>query len=198
MNPEPNPMQWEAVRRADRHVLVAAGAGTGKTTTVVGRILWLLGAEIRGERREPPIGLRDIGAITYTNAAAADLKRKLRSALREAGLARIPLPQLRQQVPERWRRDWPLPAWSAAYGAGLGAGFLTFQPVATFWVACGAALALGRPLLAACCFALYGAGRALMAVGPRRREPDGAAAVERLVARTALVSRANAAPPSAR
>ena len=89
MTPEPNPMQWEAVRRADRHMLVAAGAGTGKTTTVVGRILWLLGAEIRGERRAPPIGLRDIGAITYTNAAAADLKRKLRAALRESGLRSV-------------------------------------------------------------------------------------------------------------
>jgi hypothetical protein len=117
----------------------------------------------------------------------------LLAALRETGVPRIPLPQARRQVPERWRRDWPLPAWSAAYGAGLGAGFLTFQPVATFWVACGAALALGRPLLGACCFALYGAGRALMAVWPGRGEPDGAVAVERLVARTTLVSRVNAA-----
>ncbi|MGE5090873.1 MAG: UvrD-helicase domain-containing protein [Bacillota bacterium] len=89
MIPEPNPMQWEAIRRADRHTLVAAGAGTGKTTTVVGRILWLLGAGIRGERRETAIGLRDIGAITYTNAAAADLKRKLRTALRESGLQSV-------------------------------------------------------------------------------------------------------------
>jgi ATP-dependent helicase/nuclease subunit A len=89
MTPGPNAMQWEAIRRSDRHVLVAAGAGTGKTTTVVGRILCLLGAEIHGERREPPIGLREIGAITYTNAAAADLKRKLRAALRESGLRSV-------------------------------------------------------------------------------------------------------------
>ena len=89
MNPGPNAMQWEAIRRADRHVLVAAGAGTGKTTTVVGRILCLLGAEVHGERRETPIGLREVGAITYTNAAAADLKRKLRAALRESGLRSV-------------------------------------------------------------------------------------------------------------
>jgi hypothetical protein len=115
------------------------------------------------------------------------------AALRELGLLRLPVPQARRQVPERWRSELPLPFWSAGYGAGLGVGFLTFQPVATFWVACGAALALGRPLLAAACFALYGAGRAFMAVWPRRREPDGTAAVERLVGQRALVSRANAA-----
>ena len=115
------------------------------------------------------------------------------AAVRELGLLRLPLPQSRHQVPERWRRELPLPLWSAGYGAGLGAGFLTFQPVATFWVACAAALALGRPVFAACCFALYGAGRAFMAVWPGRREPDGAAAVERLAGQTPFVARANAA-----
>ena len=114
------------------------------------------------------------------------------AALREAGILRLPIPQSRRQVPERWQYDLPLPLWSAGYGAGLGLGFLTFQPVATFWVACAAALALGRPLAAAGCFALYGAGRAFMATWPRRREPNGPAAVEKLVGRAPLVSRANA------
>ena len=84
--------QWDAVTAVDRHVLVSAGAGTGKTRTVVGRILYLLGVEI-----EPPEGapearvgsarcsLRDIAAITFTNAAAADLKKKLRDALLASG-----------------------------------------------------------------------------------------------------------------
>ncbi len=77
--------QWKAVRAADRHVLVAAGAGTGKTRTVVGRMLYLLGVELRGERIAEPLGLDSISAITFTNAAAADLKTKIRLALREAG-----------------------------------------------------------------------------------------------------------------
>jgi len=115
------------------------------------------------------------------------------AALREAGVLSVPVPQSRRQVPQRWQREHPLPLWSAGYGAGLGIGFLTFQPVATFWVACAAALALGRPLLAAACFSLYGAGRALMVTWPRRRQPSGPAAVERLVGRAALVPRANAA-----
>jgi ATP-dependent exoDNAse (exonuclease V) beta subunit len=82
----PTPSQWEAIRTVDRHVLVAAGAGTGKTTTVVGRILYLLGVEIEGARCPVRLTLRDIGAITYTNAAAADLKKKLRQELRDIGL----------------------------------------------------------------------------------------------------------------
>ena len=82
---------------------------------------------------------------------------------------RFPLPQARRQVPERWRFELPLPVWATGYGAGLGAGFFTFQPVSTFWVACAGALALARPLPAALCFSLYGAGRAAMVVWPRRR-----------------------------
>src|SRR5215211_2846056 len=53
------------------------------------------------------------------------------AATREAGLVRLPLPQMRHQVPEHWHHDLPLPVWSAGYGAGLGVGFATFQPVAT-------------------------------------------------------------------
>ena len=112
--------------------------------------------------------------------------------LRETAILPLPIPQSRRQVPERWQYELPLPLWSTGYGAGLGVGFLTFQPVATFWVACAAALALGRPLAAAGCFALYGAGRAFMATWPRRREPNGPAAVEKLVGRAPVVSRANA------
>ncbi len=74
--------QWDAVRSVDRHVLVAAGAGTGKTNTVVGRILYLLGVPINGQSVTKPLALRDLAAITFTNAAAADLKRKIREALR--------------------------------------------------------------------------------------------------------------------
>jgi hypothetical protein len=115
------------------------------------------------------------------------------AAAREAGILRLPLPQSRRQVPERWRAELPLPAWSVGYGAGLGAGFLTFQPVATFWVACTAALALGRPLAASLCFTAYGAGRALMALWPRRGQVDPTAAVEALARRRQVVVRANVA-----
>lgn len=82
--------QWAAVIECDRHLLVAAGAGTGKTHTVVGKLLWLLGVPLAGPGGQPcahhsPIRLRDLAAITFTNQAAADLKRKLRQRLREHG-----------------------------------------------------------------------------------------------------------------
>lgn len=80
--------QWDAVVAVDRHILVSAGAGTGKTRTVVGRILFLLGVDLEPPEGAPEktvgrmqCGIKDIGAITFTNAAAADLKRKLRRAL---------------------------------------------------------------------------------------------------------------------
>jgi hypothetical protein len=114
-------------------------------------------------------------------------------AAREGGLARVPLPQSRRQVPEPWRFRLPLPAWAAGYGAGLGVGFLTYQPVATFWVACGAAVALGRPVAGAVCFAAYGAGRSLLLLLPLRRGSDATAIVEALAGRRRGVLRVNAA-----
>ena len=105
------------------------------------------------------------------------------AAAREAGLIRFAIPQARRQVPERWRFELPLPVWASGYGAGLGAGFFTYQPISTFWVACAGALALAEPVPAALCVSLYGAGRALMVVWPRRRADDPTAAVERLTSR---------------
>src|SRR5690348_10285596 len=64
------------------------------------------------------------------------------ATLRETGLLRAGVPQRRRQVPERWRSELPLPAWSFGYGAGLGAGVLTHQPVATLWAALAGAAAL--------------------------------------------------------
>jgi ATP-dependent helicase/nuclease subunit A len=82
---DPTASQWQAVRACDEHTLVEAGAGTGKTFTVVRRILYLLGVPTLGERYAAPVSLSDIVAITFTRQAAADLKRDLRSALREVG-----------------------------------------------------------------------------------------------------------------
>ena len=80
--------QWEAVRETSRHLLVTAGAGSGKTHTVVAGILYLLGETIRKQHVAAPLELSDIAAITYTTKAAADLKGDLRTALRECGRRR--------------------------------------------------------------------------------------------------------------
>ncbi|MHB1327498.1 MAG: UvrD-helicase domain-containing protein [Gemmatimonadales bacterium] len=82
-----NAAQRAAAHDAEHHVLVDAGAGTGKTQCVIGRLLYVMGEDIAGQRIDDSgrLDLRDVAAITFTNVAAADLQRKLRNALRHAG-----------------------------------------------------------------------------------------------------------------
>jgi hypothetical protein len=61
-------------------------------------------------------------------------------AFAEARNARI-APQIRRQVPERWRRTLPLPVAAALYGLVLGLGFTTFVLTFAFWAV--AALTFG-------------------------------------------------------
>ena len=59
----------------DRNVVVIAGAGTGKTTILVNRVLNLL-------MREPnPLAITEIMALTFTNKAATEMKQRLRAQL---------------------------------------------------------------------------------------------------------------------
>ena len=59
----------------DRNVVVIAGAGTGKTTILVNRVLNLL-------LREPsPLAITEIVALTFTNKAATEMKQRLRAQL---------------------------------------------------------------------------------------------------------------------
>ena len=98
-------MKWTneqaAAILATTHTLLVANAGTGKTTTVVGKILWLLGEDI-GVREDgvaiprcpDPCTLPEIAAITFTEKAAYDLKRKLRGELAKSPRAGDLLPQI--------------------------------------------------------------------------------------------------------
>jgi hypothetical protein len=161
-------------RNRYRFALAAFTLAALAAAALVGALLGLLG------------GLVDARPVIVGAAVLA-----IFAALQELGLIRFPLPQVRLQVPQRWHAELPLPLWSAGYGAGLGLGLFTYQPVATFWIACAAAVALGRPIAGAACFSLYGLGRAAMVIVPRR-EPDPAAAVERLAGRRVALRRANA------
>ncbi len=59
----------------DRNVVVVAGAGTGKTTLLVNRLVNLL-------MKEPdPVPITHIVALTFTNKAATEMKVKLRACL---------------------------------------------------------------------------------------------------------------------
>jgi MFS family permease len=114
-------------------------------------------------------------------------------AARDLGIIRMKLPQRRGQVPEPWRREWPLVAWAPAYGIMLGLGVLTFQVVSTFWVVAGAAIAIGNPATAAACFALFGFGRVLMVIIPPPFAPSYAASVANIAPAVSAVRRVNGA-----
>ncbi len=68
-----NEEQLEAVRSLNPRIAVIAGPGTGKTKTLVSRILYLL-----KERRVRP---SEITAVTFTNQAAKELKKRLEEQL---------------------------------------------------------------------------------------------------------------------
>ena len=65
-----------AVTASGINVVVTAGAGTGKTSLLIDRILHLL------TRRDQPLSLTQIVAVTFTNKAASELKLRVRQRLR--------------------------------------------------------------------------------------------------------------------
>ncbi|MCK4177008.1 UvrD-helicase domain-containing protein [Aciditerrimonas ferrireducens] len=77
----------------DRSVVVSAGAGSGKTTALVGRIVGaLLSGRVTPDR---------LVAVTFTEAAAGELRRRLRRVLRMVADGQDPrsLPGLPADVP---------------------------------------------------------------------------------------------------
>ena len=90
--------QLEAITSRD-DTLLAASAGTGKTRTVIGKILWTLGLPIPKTRNgipvppcPDPLRLDQIAAITFTRKAANELKEDLRKEIEK----------LDQPEPLRW------------------------------------------------------------------------------------------------
>jgi ATP-dependent helicase/nuclease subunit A len=70
------PAQQEAIA-ARGNVLVVAGAGTGKTSTLVERCLSCLLDE------KPPASLDEILMVTFTEAAAAEMRQRIRTRMEE-------------------------------------------------------------------------------------------------------------------
>ena len=69
----PNPEQEEAIRAQADTVAVVAGPGTGKTGTLVNRIVWLI--------EEAHVSPKEITAVTFTRQAAAEMTERLNKRL---------------------------------------------------------------------------------------------------------------------
>ena len=70
-------------------------------------------------------------------------------------------PQVRFQVPERWRRTMPLPRALFLYGLLLGTGLTTYVPAAAAWALPALSLALGSLPASLAIAAGFAAGRAV-------------------------------------
>ena len=73
----PSPEQWEAIRAPLRPAVVIAGAGSGKTTLMAARVVYLV---LTGQVRPD-----EVLGLTFTTKAATELRQRIRTALQDAG-----------------------------------------------------------------------------------------------------------------
>ena len=97
-------------------------------------------------------------------------------------------PQIRRQLPERWRWTMPLPLAASLYGILLGLGFTTFVLSFGVWALAGISLALGDPATGLVIGAAFGIGRAIpvLVVAPVVDRPFGIRCVELMAERPVL------------
>lgn len=90
-----NPEQIEAVQLVAGAVVIRAGAGTGKTTTVSRRIAHGIATESYRQQR--------VLALTYTNRSAAELRARLRNL----GLGRVAVRTMHSAALAQLQYFWP-------------------------------------------------------------------------------------------
>jgi hypothetical protein len=146
---------------------VAGGAATFSGLSVVGRAL---------------------GGGGSPTATAVAVAIALAAAVGEARGVRV-LPQVRRQVPERWRRAMPLPVAGGLYGVLLGLGFTTFVLTLAVWALAGVCVALGDPAAGLVVGVAFGAGRVLpiVVLAPWIDGPRGARWAELMAERPAVL-----------
>ena len=69
--------QQKAIDIRDKSLLVAAAAGSGKTAVLVERIIQTISDESR------PVQLDSLLVVTFTNAAAAEMKERIGAAIQK-------------------------------------------------------------------------------------------------------------------
>ncbi len=92
-----NPAQLKAVTAAAGPVLVLAGAGSGKTKTIVHRLAYLI--------KVKKVSPHDIVAVTFTNRAAYELKSRVAQLIGASVLGRAAVVGTFHSVSCRWLRS---------------------------------------------------------------------------------------------
>ena len=67
--------QQNVIDLQNRNILVSAAAGSGKTAVLVERIITML------TREEDPVDVDQLLIVTFTEAAAAEMKERIRGAI---------------------------------------------------------------------------------------------------------------------
>jgi DNA helicase-2/ATP-dependent DNA helicase PcrA len=101
----PSDQQWAAISAPLTPAVVIAGAGSGKTTLMAARVVYLV---VTGQVRPD-----EVLGLTFTTKAASELRQRIRSALQTAGALDDPDPEEGEDVLE------PTVATYNAYAAGL-------------------------------------------------------------------------------
>lgn len=91
------PGQEKTIKTLDKPLFVAAGAGSGKTFTLTQRIVWALKEGSGADGKSYLNSLDQALIITFTNAAATEIKERVREALEKEGLHGAAL-----QVDDAW------------------------------------------------------------------------------------------------
>lgn len=84
--------QWSAISLGGQDMLVAAAAGSGKTAVLVERIIRRISAE------NDPIDVDQLLVATFTKAAAAEMRQRIREALEEELFRQPESEHLRRQL----------------------------------------------------------------------------------------------------
>lgn len=77
VNPNWTVEQQQAIRERDREVVVSAAAGSGKTAVLVQRVV----SAALGSSGQPPVPLERMLVVTFTKAAASEMKERLEAGL---------------------------------------------------------------------------------------------------------------------
>ncbi|MDF2657373.1 MAG: helicase [Paenibacillus sp.] len=84
--------QWEAIRLRGSDILVAAAAGSGKTAVLVERIIRRITDE------HDPVDVDRLLVATFTNAAAGEMRQRIREAIEKRLLEQPGSEHLRRQI----------------------------------------------------------------------------------------------------